>query len=240
MPRADESHESAPDWLLWPVRAIAVLVVLPFRLLGMAFEAIGGFLHRYLLIPLTWLGRRLIVIPALWLWHWLIVVPATWIWGWLIVVPLTWLWVNVLRPPAHWLGKALVTVFGWLLAIPVMLIGVPLMWLWEHAAVPGAILLYRWVLHPAGAFLWTWILVPIGRALAWFLRTGWNGTTWLFRQIYRFLLRPIGIAIAVTWRYTVGAVWRHVITPAARWLRDEILRPTGAAIRSVLSALGLR
>jgi hypothetical protein len=234
MPRADESPESAPAWLLWPVRAVAVVVVLPFRLLGMALTAIGRFLHRYLIVPLAWLGHHLIVIPATWLWHWLIVVPATW------------LWLNVLLPPARWLGKALVTALGWLLAIPVMLIGVPLMWLWEHAVVPGARVLHRWVLRPLGiavtavcTFLWTWFLAPVGRAIGWFLHLGWQGTSWLFRQIYRFLLRPIGIAIAVTWRYTIGALWRHVIAPTARWLRDDILRPTGAAIRSVLSALGL-
>jgi hypothetical protein len=233
--RTDQSPESAPAWLLWPVRAVAVVVVLPFRLLGMAVAAIGRFLHRYLIVPLAWLGHHAIVVPATWLWHYL------------IVVPLTWLWAEVLLPPARWLGKALVTVFGWLLAIPVMLIGVPLMWLWEHAVVPGARLFHRWILRPlgialaaVGGFLWTWVLAPVGRAIAWFLRLGWQGTSWLFRQIYRFLLRPIGIAVAVTWHYTFGAVWRHVIAPTGRWLRDEILRPTGAAIRSVLSALGLR
>ncbi|WP_433795836.1 hypothetical protein [Actinoplanes sp. CA-252034] len=257
MPRADESPDAAPAWLLWPIRAIAVVVVLPFRLLGMALEAIGRFLYRYLIVPLgwffqhvivipaTWLWRHLIVIPATWAWHWLIVIPATWAWHWLIVVPATWLWVNVLRPPLHWLGKALVTVLGWFLAIPVILVGVPLMWLWEHALVPGAHLLYRWVLRPVAAFLWTWILVPVGRAVVWFLRAvvwflrlGWQGTSWLFRQIYRFLLRPIGMAIAVTWHYTIGAVWRHVLAPTGRWLRDEIIRPTGTAIRSLLSSLG--
>ncbi|MFC4072554.1 hypothetical protein [Actinoplanes subglobosus] len=228
MPRADDS---APAWLLWPIRAIAVVVVLPFRLLGMAFEAIGRFLHRCLIVPLAWL------------WHHAVVIPATWLGHWLIVVPFTWLWRTVLLPPARWLGKALVTVLGWVLAIPVMLVGVPLMWLWENAVVPGAALFYRWVLRP---FV-TWVLAPIGRAIAWFLRgivwflrLGWQGTTWLFRQIYRFLLRPIGIAIAVTWHYTFGAVWRHLLAPTGRWLRDEILRPTGAAIRSALSALGLR
>ncbi|MEU8656565.1 hypothetical protein [Actinoplanes philippinensis] len=225
MPRADESPESVPGWLLWPIRAVAIVVVLPFRLLGMALAAIGRFLHRYLLVPLGWLWRHAIVIPATWLGHWLIVVPATW------------LWVNVLRPPARWLGKALVTVLGWLLTIPVMLIGVPATWLWEHAVVPGARLLHEWVLRPVAVFLWTWILAPIGRAIIWFLRLGWQGTTWLFRQIYRFLLRPIGIAVAVTWRYTVGALWRHVVAPTGRWLRDEIIRPTGAAIRSLFSAL---
>ncbi|GIE83246.1 hypothetical protein Aph02nite_91960 [Actinoplanes philippinensis] len=237
MPRADESPESVPGWLLWPIRAVAIVVVLPFRLLGMALTAIGRFLHRYLLVPLGRLWHHAIVIPATWLWRWLIVVPATWLWRCLIVVPATWLWVTVLRPPARWLGKALLTLLGWLMAIPVLLIGVPATWLWEHAVVPGARLLHEWVLRPVAVFLWTWILAPLGRGTVWFLRLGWQGTTWLFRQIYRFLLRPIGIAAAMTWRYTFGALWRHIVAPTGRWLRDEIIRPTGAAIRSLFSAL---
>jgi hypothetical protein len=235
MPRTNHPTDSSPDWLLWPIRAIAVVVVLPFRLLGMALSAIGGFLYRYLIRPL------------LWLWEHLVVIPLAWLWKYLVAIPVSWLWRTVLFPSLSWLGNALVKLIGWILAVPVLVIGVPVMWLWEHALVPAGRFLYRWVLRPIGlaiaeicVFLWKWIVAPVGRALLWFLTVGWQGTSWLFRQVYRYLLRPVGIAIAFTWHWTVGAAWRTVIVPASRWLRDEILRPTGAAIRSILTSLGLR
>jgi hypothetical protein len=253
VPKVDEQPESLPAWLLWPVRAIAVVVVLPFRLAGAALTAAGRFLGRWVLAPLAWLGDHLIVIPAAWAWRHLIVIPAAWAWRNLVVIPAGLLW-RALLPPARWLGRALATLAGWVLMIPVVLIGVPLMWLWEKALVPGARLLYRWVLRPIGLavaaaaeFLRIWVLAPAGRGLVWFLRLGWEGTSWLFRQLYRYLLRPAGLAAAWLWRYTFGAlfrglghVWRTLITPAGRWVRDAILRPAGAAVRSVLAALGLR
>lgn len=194
MPRTDESQESLPAWLLWPVRALAVAVVLPFRLLGELSRIVGRFLARFVGAPLVWL------------------------WEHLIVAPLAWLWTRVLRPPLAWLGRGLVTVLGWVLMVPVLLVGVPLMWLWEKV-------------------LWPWVLAPVGRAAVWFLTLGWQGTTWLFRQVYRFVLRPVGRALAFVWRWTLGPVFRAVAW-AGRWVRDEILRPAGAAIRAVFTAIG--
>ncbi|MDI6102367.1 hypothetical protein QLQ12_27485 [Actinoplanes sp. NEAU-A12] len=254
MPQVDDSPDALPAWLLWPVRAIAVVVVLPFRLAGAALTAAGRFLSRYLVTPLAWLCHHVIVIPAAWLWQHLVVIPATWAWHHLVVVPLAWLWRTLLLPSARLLGRVLVKVTGWMVAIPVILIGVPVMWLGEHALVPGARLFHRWILRPLGlaiaataGFLWTRLLVPAARAITWFLRLGWEGTSWLFRQLYRYLLRPIGLAAAFVWRHTFGAllralahVWRTLVTPAGRWIRDEILRPAGAAVRSVLASLGLR
>ncbi|MBG0567254.1 hypothetical protein [Actinoplanes aureus] len=216
--QVDQEH-----WLLWPVRAIAVVVVLPFRLLWEAAKLIGRFLNRYLLAPLAWLWQHLVVIPVLWL------------------AQLIWTAVRIV-------------------------IGVPLAWLWQQALQPALRALWRYVLRPVfvgvllavtfvierliapvGRFVYEWLLAPVGRALLWFLRAGWAGTSWLGRQLYRFLLRPFGIAVAWLWRYTFGAlfrgiawVWGVTVTPAARWVREEILRPAAEAARSVLVAVGLR
>jgi hypothetical protein len=54
--------------------------------------------------------------------------------------------------------------------------------------------------------------------------------------IYRYLLRPIGLAIRFTWRYTFGALL-HGIAVTGRWLSREVFRPAGRVVRA---ALGLR
>jgi hypothetical protein len=225
-------HEQ--HWLLWPVRALAVVVVLPFRLLWEAAKLIGRFLDRYLIASVAWLWRYLVAIPVTWL--------ARQIWAGLTV-----------------LGR-------WISAVLRVLIGVPLRWLWQQALRPVLRALWKYVLRPVFVavvlaitfviervlapvvrFVWRWVLAPAGRAIVWFVRAGWQGVSWLGRQLYRFLLRPIGIAVAWLWRYTFGALFRGIgwlwsvtVTPAGRWIRDEILRPAAAAARSVLVAVGLR
>ena len=246
MPTADQSPDTVPAWLHWPVRVVAVAVVLPLRLAGVALTAVGRFLDRYMLTPLTRLCHTVIVRPAAWTWRVLIVRPAAWTWRVLVVLPVGWSW-RVLLSPARRLGTAIAR----LLAVP----GVPLRWLRKKALLPLAHLVHSWVLRPAGRaiaiavavaaeFLLTWLLTPIGRGLAWFVRTGWNGTSWLARQLHRYLLRPTGQAMAWVWRHTAGAflrvlahLWRTLVTPAVRRVRTEILRPTGAAVRSALTSL---
>ncbi|WP_328469267.1 hypothetical protein OHA21_01365 [Actinoplanes sp. NBC_00393] len=214
------------QWLLWPVRALAVVVVLPFRLLWEGAKLIGRFL--------AWLWRHLVAIPVLWL--------------------------------SRLIGAGLTVLGRWLSAALRVLIGVPLAWLWRQALRPVLRAIWQYVLRPVfvavvlavtfviervvapvAGFVYRWVLAPVGRALVWFLRAGWQGTSWLGVQLYRFLLRPLGIAVAWLWRYTFGALFRGIgwlwsvtVTPAARWIRDEILRPAAAAARSVLVAVGLR
>lgn len=209
-------------------------MVLPFRLLWEAAKLIGRFLQRYVVAPLTWLWRHLVVVPVLWLsrliWSGLTVLGG-WVWTAVrivIGVPLTWLWRELLRPALRAL---------WRYVLRPVFVGVVL----------GITFLIERVLAPAVRFVYDWLLAPIGRAILWFLRAGWAGTSWLGRQFYRFVLRPFGIAVAWVWRYTFGAlfrgiawVWGVTVTPAARWVRDEILRPAAAAARSVLVAFGLR
>jgi hypothetical protein len=80
----------APAWLLWPARALAVVVVVPLRL---GWHAITAVLR-----GMGWLIDRAVVRPVAWAWRHLVVVPLAWLWRYLVAVPLTWLWSEVFRP----------------------------------------------------------------------------------------------------------------------------------------------
>jgi hypothetical protein len=222
----DRQTVSAPAWLTWPVRAVAVVVVLPFRLLWEAAKLVGRFLQRYVVTPLAWLWRRLVVIPVLRVAHWIwagLTVLGRWIATALrivIGVPLAWLWRAALRPALHAV---------WRYGLRPVLVGMVL----------AATFVVEKVIAPVAGFVYRWLLAPVARAVGWFLRAGWAGTSWLGRQIYRFLLRPAGIAVAWMWRYTFGLLFRG-IAHAWRVVRDEVLRPAAAVVRSALVAVGLR
>ena len=214
-PTAPPPADDVPDWIMWPIRALALVVVLPFRLLWEAVKLIGRLLHRFVLMPLAWLWQHLVVVPVTWLLRGigtvlriLIGVPLVWLWREGLLPLLRLLHAYVLRP----LGRAI----GWVVSVVL-----------EYLVVPVARFVYRW------------LLAPVGRAVVWFVRTGWAGTSWLGRQVYRLVLRPIGVAVAFVWRYTFGPVFAAVGV-VLRWVRDEILRPAVAAARSVLEAVGVR
>ncbi|WP_229070325.1 hypothetical protein [Actinoplanes sp. DH11] len=226
-PYVDDRSDAVPAWIVWPVKALAFVVVLPFRLLWEGLRISGRFLLRYVLRPLAWLWEHAVVIPLAWLWRHLVVIPASWLWRYLIVVPARWLW------------RGIVTLGRWL--------AWPFVWLWGAAILPALHAVMRWVVVPVAEFLWVWLLAPVGRAIIWFVRTGWDGTTWLGVRFYRYVLRPIGVALAWLWRYTFGALfrglayaWRMTVTPAVRWLHTQVLRPAAQATRDMLGALGLR
>jgi hypothetical protein len=50
-----DDHREAPAWLRWPLRVIAVLLVLPFRLAWEGLRLAGRLLHRTVLTSLAWL-----------------------------------------------------------------------------------------------------------------------------------------------------------------------------------------
>ncbi|MFF8408503.1 hypothetical protein [Streptomyces omiyaensis] len=172
-----------PGCLTGAARAVALVVVLPVRLLWDALAWCLRQLWRWLLAPvgraLGWLVHHLLVIPLRWLWEWVLVPVAKVLWrvlDLLLVTPLRWLWEWVLVPVA----KALWRVLDLLLVTP-------LTWLWRHVLGP--------VVRVAGAaLLWAWRIAgrisrAVGRAVRWVL---WNAIGRPLAWAYRVVLTPVG------------------------------------------------
>lgn len=167
-----------PPWIQWPVRVVAVVVVLPFRVAWELLKVVGGFLERYVGRPLAWLWRRLVVVPLSRLAHWLVVVPLRWLarWVWthraflvrplvflvryLVVVPVAWFF-TVTGPVWEALGRGLAwtveSLYRWILLPGWLGTG----WVLRQ--------LYRWLFRPIGlaiAWAWGWTVVPAWRVVA--------------------------------------------------------------------------
>lgn len=222
---------------MWPVRVLALVVVLPFRVLWEGLTLAGRFLVRYVLAPLgeamAWLWRYAVAIPAAWVWRYLIAIPVVWVCRYLVAVPAVWIWRHLIVAPGMWLAGPAAWSWRYLVAVPVG-------WLWRAVIAPAPLVFYRWVLRPIGIgvaatvrFLVDCVvnpvLVPVGRAIIWFLTAGWKGTAWLAVRFYRWVLRPIGIGLAWTWRYSFGALfrglaytWNVTVRPTLGWLRIAV------------------
>ncbi|MBT0769731.1 hypothetical protein KIH74_12405 [Kineosporia sp. J2-2] len=245
----------------WPVRVLAVVLVLPFRLAWELLALAGRVLVDFVLVPLARLFEMLIVRPLRFLWRYLVVLPLGWVWNrllrpllrffwrYLLVIPLTWLADQISRV-VRWFGRMIMAVLRatapfWKLLGRLFLVFVvdPLVWLlrclhryvlrpgWEGAG---------WVLHQ----LYRWTLRPLGRALG--LALGW---------LWRHTVVPLARAAAWFWRHTVVAAvhaagrvcrwtWQHTVAPvgravaaSGRWVNKSLLRPARATVRAVL---GLR
>ncbi|MET8231275.1 hypothetical protein ABZS77_11455 [Micromonospora sp. NPDC005298] len=244
-------------------RGVALVVVLPVRLLWELIEAagrlvhrhlltpVGRFLRRWLLAPLVWCVRHLLWLPLVWAARTLVWIPLVWSGrglAWvartLIWLPLVWVARSVLRPPLVGLGRVLVWLTGHLVVRP-------LTWLGE-------------VLAPAGRLLWRGVGVLVGAAgaaLVWLLRgiwwivagcgrlvvAAWRTAGRVLGFLHRLLLRPLLLGVRWVWSVTVvpvargvRAAWRATVSPVARWIRRSVLDPARLASREVLTALGLR
>ena len=231
-----------PAWVHWPIRVLAVIFVLPFRVLWELLRHAGRFLARYVGRPLVWLWhyavavplaflwRYLIVVPLAFLWHYLIAVPVAFLWHYLIAVPVAFLWHYLIAVPASWLWEqALRPALGWL---------------WRHRRFlvrPFAMFVHYLVVVPVG---WLWaVTAPMWRALARgvtvVLLAGWHGAGWVLRQVHRWLLRPAGLAVAWCWRHTVVPAYR-MVAAGGRWVREAVLQPAASTARAVLGSVGLR
>ncbi len=212
------------------VKIVALLVVLPVRVVWDLLAAFGRGLYRYVLGPLV----VHVVAPVLRGLGWLVATlfKLLFVWPWAA------LWRYVLRPVGSWLYAYLLTPAGRLLYAyllrPLGLALARLGWLtWRYLLVPVgralvwlALAVHRYLLLP----LHRYVLTPLGRALAraWYvagLITGglWWGCKWAGRvlvgwpavQVYRYVLTPAG--------HLVRAVWRPV-REAVREVRAEVRR----------------
>ncbi|MEU7872660.1 hypothetical protein [Dactylosporangium sp. NPDC049140] len=224
---ARDEVQPLPGWLAWPIRVLAVIFVVPFKLAWDAFAWVMRVLWKYVGAPIA----EYVLIPFL---HYVIWIPLRWITVHILWTPLVWFAKYVLVPVAQgiwWLLKA--TAPFWNLLGRVLLeVGRAVAWAMG--------LVYRYLLTPIGkaiAFVWRWVVVPIGKAIAF---------------LWRWVVVPIGMAIAwawnhsvvLLWRYLVVIplrfVWRYVVVPPARWVHTWVLRPVADTTRRVLVTLGLR
>ncbi|MEU6080828.1 hypothetical protein [Streptomyces sp. NPDC047108] len=220
-----------------PVRIIALIVVVPVRLVWDALVVCGKALERTVLRPLA---------RALgWLWRTLVVAPFTalgrglaWTGRTLVVTPLVRLWRQVLAPAGRglgvglvWLGRALLVVpwvalHRYVLAPAGRAIGTALLWLGRHL-----------VAIPASA-LYAHVLTPLGHALLWLGRALLAGAA--------AVVRGVGIALTALGRYVMVvpavALYRYVLTPLGHgllWLvRMAVVVPLAALWRWVLKPAG--
>ncbi|WP_086169593.1 hypothetical protein [Streptomyces pharetrae] len=237
-----------------PVRIIALVVVLPVRMVWDALAVVGRILRDTVLRPLgralAWLGKALFVWPFVALWRWVLVPTGRalgWLVKWLVVVPAVWLYRHVLTPFGHgtaWLGRVLWAALTWVYERLLTPVGHGIRWLTRHLVVVPAVWVYRWVLAPLGRAvawtvywtgrvlfvlpalaLWRWILVPAGRVLAVVGREVWTALGHAWR-----VAGHVSLAVG---RF-LGTLFRWIFVEPVRWVYRGVLTPVGHAVRDAV------
>ncbi|MDQ0990898.1 hypothetical protein QFZ74_002126 [Streptomyces sp. V3I7] len=247
-----------------PVRIVALVLVVPVRMLWDALVVAGRFLTDTVLRPvgrvLLWLGRAVFVWPWVALWRY-VAVPVgralLWLGRVLVVVPLGWLHRSLLTPLGHgiaWLARGVGAALKWLYVRLLTPLGHGIAWL---ARGVGAAL--KW--------LYVRVLTPVGRALAWCadaVATGvgaalyWTARV-LFvlpaRALWRSVLVPVGRVLAVVareigealghaWRIAghlaravgrfLATLFRWIVVEPVRWVYRTVVIPVGHVVRDAV------
>ncbi|WP_158848649.1 hypothetical protein [Saccharothrix deserti] len=219
MTRGNNTEEEPlpPRWAVWVARAVAVVVVVPVRLVWEGLKAVGRAVHRFVLRPLSGVLRRI----------WTSVTALTrFLWR-RVVVPIGTGLRRVfgvlgagLRGGGGLLMRYLLRPTGALLRALASLVGRGLGALADGLR-RGFRALTRFALRPAGRGLRR-LFGPVGRglraaavAVAGFLRRAVASTRRLLRVV---LLNP------VVW------CWRTLVVKPLRWLWRNVAVPTGRAI----------
>ncbi|MFE3578943.1 hypothetical protein [Streptomyces vinaceus] len=214
-----------------PVKIVALIVVLPVRVVWDLLVAFGRAARRHVLGPLSTyvlqpvlrgLGRVLAVLLKL-----VFVWPWAGLWRYLlqplyahVLAPLgRGLYARLLRP----LGEALARVgrgLAWAGAVVHRYVLTPA---GQALAWTGAVF-YRYLLRPLGLAVYRYLLAPLGQALVWawhvagrIVRAVWRGVRlvgWVLiglpaAQLYRYVLTPVGHVVRDVWR-TVRNTVREV------------------------------
>ncbi|MFD0362001.1 hypothetical protein ACFQZZ_11165 [Nocardia sp. GCM10030253] len=228
-------HISVGQWI---ARAIAIVVLIPVRVLWESVKLVG----RIALAVLHFIWTQLLDPVCRIAWHW--VIRPAWafakdfLWGWLlqhvlwgmVLTPIgallldfllrplrraveEFLWRRVLRPAAVWLTKQ-------------VLLPIASAVLWVLYTVSKYVI--AWPLYQ----LWRWILLPLWRLLRAVLIYAWRIVTIIVgvlivipcRAIHRTVLRPIFTALAIAWQATVTrpARWfyTNIVTPMNKWATE--------------------
>ncbi|MFD9456984.1 hypothetical protein ACFWBC_28330 [Streptomyces sp. NPDC059985] len=248
-----------------PVKIVAVLVVLPVRLIwdllvlaartthrralrpvGAAAARLCSGLYRYVLTPLghgiAWLGRGVALVV-----RWLALGLLYWPW--------VGLWRYVLVPVAAAAHRYLLGPLGRGLVRAVLALG-------QHVLAPvgrGLVRLltavHRHLLAPVAGGLYRRMLTPLGHGLRWFLPRAFAAVfVWPWVGLWRYVLTPLGrgiawlargLALVLKWlllglfHWPWVALWRYVLVPGATVTHRYLLAPLGRNIyRYLLTPLG--
>ncbi|MET8779362.1 hypothetical protein ABZV58_30530 [Nocardia sp. NPDC004654] len=222
----------------WIARVIAIVLLVPIRLLWEGVRLLG----RLLAAACYYFVTRLLAPVARFVWYWVIrpiwLFVKDFLWGWvlqhvlwgLVLTPLVallldyflrplrqaierWLWRALLRPALAWLWRAVLEpLIGLLLAT--------VYWLGKWCVVWPLVQLGRWVLRPL------WMLTRAVLSYAWRVATVIVGVLVVApcRFVHRTVLRPLLLALAAVWVVVVVRPlrWVHgnVITPVNRWAAE--------------------
>ncbi|MZD05140.1 hypothetical protein GTW43_08580, partial [Streptomyces sp. SID5785] len=178
MPQRPEPEGCLVTAIRLPVRVLALVVVVPVRLVWDALAVAARFLGEKALVPL---GRGLgLVLWAVFVWPLTLLGRAlAWLVRVCLVGPARWLHASVLTPLGHGLRRLWRT-----------LVVAPAVWLSSHVLAPSGRLLLtvlRWL--GLALFVWPWValwqyvLAPVGRALVWVVAGVARGVGVLLRWV---------------------------------------------------------
>ncbi|MGK8522908.1 hypothetical protein ACRS6B_15715 [Nocardia asteroides] len=235
-----DTHISIAQWI---ARGIAIVVLVPIRLLwegilllGRVTGAVLVFVARHLLVPAAELIRHWVLRPA-----W--VLAKDFLWGWvvqhllwgLVLTPLIGILVDHLLRPLRraveiFLWRRVIRPAGtWLLRWVVFPIVYAIAWICRRTV--------EWLIVRPLSLLWHWVLHPLWRVVRATARYGWRVAAVIVgvlvlapcRAMYRHALRPAFAAVAV--------VWRAVVVRPVRWVHGAIIRPMSRWAAEVMTAV---
>ncbi|MFC0597517.1 hypothetical protein [Streptomyces palmae] len=231
-PRPEPGEGCLTKAIRLPVQILAVIVVLPLRLLWDALTACCRALYRWVLAPvgraLGWLLKVFVLIPLR-----AVATALAWLLHTLVVAPLAWLYRVLLTP----LGRGLRRLLHYLLVVPL-------------------VALYRWVLTPVGhavswmarglwalltlvvrytlvlplLALWRYVLGPVLRGIGAVFAWAWHVAGHISRSLWSCVSTVFRLLVVVP----VGWVWRTLLRPVLTGIRDGLWRPVSRAVRQAL------
>ncbi|HSA50773.1 MAG TPA: hypothetical protein VLH10_11790, partial [Yinghuangia sp.] len=150
----------------WPARIIAVVVVVPLRLLWELVKAIGRGVR---LLLWDWFLRPVLIGLKIALWDWFLRPIGKGlkilVWDWFLYPVGLFVWRWVLLP----IGRAIA-------------------WAWVRLVMVPIVFVARYVLLVPLSALWRWVLAPVGRAVVQALRFAWDVSTTVFTFL---VVRPL-------------------------------------------------
>lgn len=198
-----------------PVKIVALIVVLPVRVVWDLLVAFGRAVHRHVLGPFSVYVLQPVLRATGWVLTVLLKLVFVWPWvgSWRFVLEP--LYVHLLAPGGRLLYAYLLRPLGealsWIGRGGMRYLLAPLAKgvAWAAWALGMALFVWPWV------GLWRYVLAPVGR-----------GLLWLAGLVLRYVLTPVGRACA----WSGAVVWRYLLRPVGFGAYRYVLAPLGQAL----------